>query len=375
MTHASSSSDREQLRAAARQFLDRNFPQAEVRRLMETRTGYDATLWRRMAVELGWQGLAIPARHGGAECGWDELAVVLEEMGRVLLVAPFFSTVVLAATALIESDDEDAMARYLPGIASGDLVATLAITNDADIPDTDGADVTASPGGEVGWVLRGQASFVLDGHVASLVLVPARAPDGVGLFAVHADAGGMHRVALDTMDQTRKQANLSFDGTPADRIGKNGEALRILSRVFDRAAVALAAEQVGGAARCLEMAVDYAKSRVQFDRPIGSFQAVKHKCADMLVALESARSALFQAVRDTAAEDPDLPVSATVAKALCSAAYLHVASENIHVHGGLGFTWEHPAHLYFRRAKSSEVLLGTPSYHRRRFARLWQLVP
>jgi alkylation response protein AidB-like acyl-CoA dehydrogenase len=375
VTHTSSSSDREQLRAAARQFLDRNFPQAEVRRLMETRTGYDATLWRRMAVELGWQGLAIPARHGGAECGWAELAVVLEEMGRVLLVAPFFSTVVLAATTLIESDDEDAMARYLPGIASGDLVATLAITNDASTPDSEGTGVTASPGGEDGWVLRGQAGFVLDGHVASLVLVPARAPDGVGLFAVHAGAGGMRRVALDTMDQTRKQANLSFDGTPADLIGKNGEALRILSRVFDRAAVALAAEQVGGAARCLEMAVGYAKSRVQFDRPIGSFQAVKHKCADMLVALESARSALFQAVRDTAAEDPDLPVSATVAKALCSAAYLHVASENIHVHGGLGFTWEHPAHLYFRRAKSSEVLLGTPSYHRQRFARLWQLVP
>jgi alkylation response protein AidB-like acyl-CoA dehydrogenase len=149
----------------------------------------------------------------------------------------------------------------------------------------------------------------------------------------------------------------------------------VLSRVLDRAAVALAAEQVGGAARCLDMAVEYAKTRVQFDRPIGSFQAVKHKCADMLVAVESARSALFGAIRHAMTDDAGLPVSASIAKTLCTEAYLHVATENIHVHGGIGFTWEHPAHLYFRRAKSGEMLLGTPTYHRRRFARLWQLVP
>ena len=239
----------------------------------------------------------------------------------------------------------------------------------------EGGNVTASRGAGNEWVLRGDAGFVLDGHLAALVLVPALAGRDVSLFAVGADAGGVRRTALDTMDQTRKQARLSFDGTPARLVGAAGDGSRVLSRVLDRAAVALAAEQVGGASRCLEMAVEYAKTRVQFGRPIGSFQAVKHKCADMLVALELARSSLFQAVRQAAADDPGLPASASIAKTLCSEAYLHVAAENIHVHGGTGFTWEHPAHLYFRRAKSSEVLLGTPAYHRRRFARLWQLAP
>ena len=172
-----------------------------------------------------------------------------------------------------------------------------------------------------------------------------------------------------------KLASLSFEDTQARLVGTSGDGARVLSRVLDLAAVALASEQVGGASRCLDMAVEYAKTRVQFDRPIGSFQAVKHKCADMLVAVETARSALFGAIRHATAGDVGLPVSASIAKTLCSEAFLNVATENIHVHGGIGFTWEHPAHLYFRRAKSGEMLLGTPTYHRRRFARLWQLVP
>jgi alkylation response protein AidB-like acyl-CoA dehydrogenase len=371
----SENSDLAQLRTAARQFLDRNFPEAEVRRLMATDTGCDAVLWRRMAVELGWQGLAIPARYGGAGAGWPELAVVLEEMSRALLVAPFFSSAVLAATALLESDDEDAKTRYLPEIAAGELVATLAITNGSGVPDPANTGVAASRAPDGGWILHGQAWFVADGHVASLILVPARGPGGISLFAVRTGAEGLRAAALETMDQTRKQANLSFDGTPAALIGASGDGARIGHRVLDLAAVALAAEQVGVTARCLEMAVGYAKTRVQFGRPIGSFQAVKHKCADMLAALETARSVLVQGVLHAAADDPGLPVSATVAKALCSAACVHVAAENIHVHGGIGFTWDHPAHLYFRRAKSDEILLGTPGYHRRRFARLWELVP
>jgi alkylation response protein AidB-like acyl-CoA dehydrogenase len=238
----------------------------------------------------------------------------------------------------------------------------------------EGADLTAASGGD-GSVLSGDAPFVLDGHVAGLVLVPARANGAVSLYAVDAGASGVRRMPLDSMDQTRKLASLSFEDAPARLVGTSGDAARVLSRVLDRAAVALAAEQVGGASRCLDMTVEYAKTRVQFDRPIGSFQAVKHKCADMLVAVESARSALFGAIRHATTDDAGLPVSASIAKTLCSEAFLHVATENIHVHGGIGFTWEHAAHLYFRRAKSGEMLLGTPTYHRRRFAHLWQLVP
>jgi alkylation response protein AidB-like acyl-CoA dehydrogenase len=371
MQHADSA-DGAQLRAAARGFLTRTTTEAETRRLMATDAGYDEALWKRMASELGWQGLAIPERHGGAGYGCAEMSIVLEEMGRALLCAPFLSSVVLAATALAESADEDAQARYLPGIASGDLIATVAITGEDGAPE--GADLTAVRGGD-GWVLSGDAPFVLDGHVAGLVLAPARANGAVSLFAVDADAGGVRRTPLDTMDQTRKLASLSFEDTPARLVGTSGDGSRVLSRVLDRAAVALAAEQVGGACRCLDMAVEYAKTRVQFGRPIGSFQAVKHKCADMLIEVESARSALFQAIRHATTGDAGLPVSASIAKTLCSEAYLRVATENIHVHGGIGFTWEHPAHLYFRRAKSGEMLLGTPAYHRRRFARLWQLVP
>jgi len=366
------SADGAQLRAATRGFLTRTVTEAETRRLMATDAGYDEALWKRMAAELGWQGLAIPERYGGAGYGWAEMSIVLEEMGRALLCAPFLSSVVLAATALTESADEDAQARYLPDIASGDLVATIAISGQDGAPE--GADLTAAHGGD-GWVLRGDAVFVLDGHVAGLVLVPARADGAVSLFAVDAGASGVRRTPLATMDQTRKLASLAFEDAPARLVGTSGDGSRVLSRVLDRAAVALAAEQVGGASRCLDMAVEYAKTRVQFGRPIGSFQAVKHKCADMLIEVESARSALFQAVRHATADDAGLPVSASIAKTLCSEAYLQVATENIHVHGGIGFTWEHPAHLYFRRAKSGEMLLGTPTYHRRRFADLWQLVP
>ena len=366
------SADGAQLRAAARGFLTRTATEAEARRLMATDAGYDEALWRRMASELGWQGLAIPERYGGAGYGCAEMSIVCEEMGRALLCAPFLSSVALAATALTESGDEDAQARYLPGIASGDLVATVAISGEDGAPE--GADLTAARGGG-GWVLRGHAPFVLDGHVAGLLLVPARADGAVSLFAVDAGASSVRRTPLESMDQTRKLASLSFDGTPARLVGASGDGARVLSRVLDLAAVALAAEQVGGASRCLDMAVEYAKTRVQFGRPIGSFQAVKHKCADMLVALESARSALYGAIRHAVTDDAGLPVSASMAKTLCSEAYLNVATENIHVHGGIGFTWEHPAHLYFRRAKSDEMLLGTPTYHRRRFARRWRLEP
>jgi alkylation response protein AidB-like acyl-CoA dehydrogenase len=215
-----------------------------------------------------------------------------------------------------------------------------------------------------GWTLDGHKMFVIDGAVADLVLVAAHTGRGVSLFAVEGTASGLTRTALATMDQTRKQARLEFAGTPARLVGEEGGAGDVLTRTLDLAAVALAAEQVGGAQRCLDMAVEYAKSRIQFGRPIGSFQAIKHKCADMLLEVESAKSAAYYAGWAAAEDSDELPVVASLAKSYCSEAYFHAAAENIQIHGGIGFTWEHDAHLYFKRAKSSELLLGDPSYHR-----------
>ncbi len=206
--------------------------------------------------------------------------------------------------------------------------------------------------------------FVIDGHVANLIVVAARTPKGVSLFAVQGDAAGLTRTPLPTMDQTRKQARLEFSGTPAVLIGADGGAEAGLAKTLDLAAVALAAEQVGGAQRVLDASVDYAKTRIQFGRPIGSFQAIKHKCADMLLEVESAKSAAYYAAWAAAEDSDELPVVASLAKSYCSEAYFHSAAENIQIHGGIGFTWEHPAHLYFKRAKSSELFLGDPSYHR-----------
>jgi alkylation response protein AidB-like acyl-CoA dehydrogenase len=215
-----------------------------------------------------------------------------------------------------------------------------------------------------GWVLNGTKMFVLDGHTADLIIVAARTPAGVSVFTVVGDADGLTRTALSTMDQTRKQAKLEFAGTPARLLGSDGEGWDVLSTVLDLAAVALAAEEVGGGQKVLEMAVEYAKVRVQFGRPIGSFQAIKHKCADMLLEVESAKSAAYYGMWCAAEMNDELPSVASLAKAYCSEAYFHAAAENIQIHGGIGFTWEHPAHLYFKRAKSSELLFGDPTYHR-----------
>jgi alkylation response protein AidB-like acyl-CoA dehydrogenase len=316
-----------------------------------------------MADQMGLQGLVVPEDFGGSGFGYIELIVVLEEMGRALLCAPYFSTVVLAANTLLHAGDDAAKADYLPGIASGDTIATLAFTEDNGRWDESGITATATQK-DGGWAIDGHKMYVLDGHVANLVLVAARTGKGVSLFAVDAGATGLTRTALSTMDQTRKQARLEFSSTPARLIGIEGEGWSVLERVLDLAAVALAAEQVGGAQKCLDMSVEYAKVRVQFGRPIGSFQAIKHKCADMLLEVESAKSAAYYAGWCASELNDELPSVASLAKAYCSEAYFHASAENIQIHGGIGFTWEHPAHLYFKRAKSSELLFGDPTYHR-----------
>lgn len=292
-------------------------------------------------------------------------------MGRALLCAPYLSTAVLAAQSLLASGDETACRDLLPGIAEGSTIATLAVAEDDGRWEPDGIAVRARREG-AGWLLDGTKSYVIDGHLAGLLLVAARAPGGLALLAVDGAAPGLVRTALPALDQTRRLARLEFAGTPARLIGAAGAASAALSRALDVAAVALAAEQLGGAQRVLEMSVAHAKVRRQFGRPIGGFQAIKHKCADMLVAVESARSAVLHAA-GTADEYPAaLPAAASLAKAYCSDAYFHAAAETIQIHGGIGFTWEHDAHLYFKRAKSSQVLLGTPAQHRARLASRWR---
>lgn len=362
------SQEQEELRRTVRSFLAHKSPEAEVRRLMETPEGYDAAVWKQMAEQLGLQGLAIPEEFGGSGFSFVELGVVLEEMGRAVLPAPFFSSVVLAANTLLHAEDEAAKKNYLPAIAAGQTIATLAVTEESGRWDADGIRLQASRK-SASWILDGAKMFALDGHIADLILVAARTEAGVSLFAVTGDADGVTRTPLATMDQTRRQARLQFCGTPATLIGADGRGWQTLSRVFDLAAVALAAEQVGGAEKCLQMSVEYATVRVQFGKPIGSFQAIRHKCADVLLQVEAARSATYYALWAAAELRDELPAVASVAKAYCSEAYVHAALENIQIHGGIGFTWEHPAHLYFKRARSSELLLGAPTHHREQLAR------
>lgn len=357
------SEEQEELRRITRQFLEDKSPESAVRELMATEKGYDEAVWNQMAEQMGLQGLIIPEEYGGSGYSYIELIVVLEEMGRALLCAPYFSTVVLGANTLLHSGDDAAKAAHLPGIASGETIATLAFTEDNGRWDESGITATATAAGD-GWALEGHKMYVLDGHIANLILVAARTPKGVSLFAVDGDASGLTRTPLSTMDQTRKQARLEFSGTPATLIGAEGGGWSVIERVLDLAAVALAAEQVGGAQKCLDMSVEYAKVRVQFGRPIGSFQAIKHKCADMLLEVESAKSAAYYAGWCASELNDELPSVASLAKAYCSEAYFHASAENIQIHGGIGFTWEHPAHLYFKRAKSSELLFGDPTYHR-----------
>jgi alkylation response protein AidB-like acyl-CoA dehydrogenase len=354
--------EQEELRNVVRSFLEDKSPESAVRELMETDDGYDTGVWSQMAEQLGLQSLTIPEEYGGQGFGHVELGIVLEEMGRALLCAPYYSTVVLAANALMQSGNDDAKKQHLPGIADGSTIATVAIAEASGKWNPEGIQMEATESGGK-WTLTGEKMFVTDGATANLIIVAARANGGIHLFTVEGDASGLSRESLSTMDQTRKQARLTFDNTPASHLADTND-FAMLSTILDLAAVGLANEQVGGAQFVLEMAVQYAKDRVQFGRPIGSFQAIKHKCADMLLEVESAKSAAYYASWCASEMNDELPSVASLAKAYCSEAYFHCAAENIQIHGGIGFTWEHPAHLYFKRAKSSELLFGDPAYHR-----------
>src|SRR5258708_7520570 len=366
------SAEQEELRASVRRFLADRAPLTAVRELMETADGVDAGVWRQAGEQLGLQGIAIPEEYGGSGFSFVEQAIVLEELGAALYGGPYFASAVLAATALLVGNDEDAKKAYLPGIASGEVIATLAFTEEDGSWEPDAIRLAArgdaGGSGAGGWQLDGRKSFVLDGHTARLILVVARAAGELSLFAVTADARGLTRTPVPTLDQTRKLATLDFAAAPATLIGTVGGGAAVLTHTLDAAAIALAAEQLGGAQRALDMTVEYLKVRHQFGRPIGSFQALKHRCADLLLEVESLRSAVQYAAAAVAEGSPEVPVLAPLLKAYASETYFHVAAESIQIHGGIGFTWEHDAHLYFKRAKASELFLGDASYHRERLA-------
>lgn len=378
--------EQEQLRATARAFLADHSGSAAVRRAMESEAGFDPEVWKRISGELGWPALGVPEACGGLGLGPVELTALLEITGEALLCAPLFSTACLGAGALLVAGSAAQQAEHLPGIAAGETLATLAFPGPGGRWDAAGVELEARRT-EGGFALAGRARYVLDGAAADLLVVPARREGtegeaGVSLFVVPAAARGVLRQALPTMDRTRRLAEVAFEGVrvPAGALlGAEGEGAAPLRAILDRAAAALAAEQTGGAQRCLDLSVAHAKSRIQFGRPIGSFQAIQHACADMLLRVEAARSAAYYAAC-VAAEEPagtaapdavapeELPVAAALAKATCSEAFFHCAAQAIQIHGGVGFTWEYDVQLHFKRAQATEAFLGSPAFHRERVA-------
>ncbi|MEO3783688.1 acyl-CoA dehydrogenase family protein [Actinocorallia sp. B10E7] len=367
------------LRESVREALTALSPSSEVRARMASEDGWDRATWLRLCRELGLAGFMVPEEYGGGGFSAVELGAVFEEAGRTLLCAPLLATAGLAVPLLLALGDAEAHKRYLPGLCDGSLIVTVATT------DTSGRSLVEVGAVKIGHrdgtpVLSGAVGFVVDGAAADVVLVPVRTEEGTAVYAVAADAPGVTVTPLTTLDQTRRQARISFQDAPATRLGE-GDATGAMKKALDIARAMLAAEQAGGAAVCLEMAVEYGKTRVQFGRPIGSFQAFKQKAASLLIQVESARSAAEAAAQAAAvALDPhaavrlpglpDLAVVASVARISCSEAYVAVAAENIQLHGGIGFTWEHDAHLYFKRAWTSRELLGRPEEHTERLAAL-----
>ncbi|MGO9603549.1 MAG: acyl-CoA dehydrogenase family protein [Candidatus Binataceae bacterium] len=367
--------EQEQFRSAVRRFLDDKSPTTEVRRLMATAEGYDPAVWRQLSNDLALPGIHIPEQYGGAGFGMVELGIVMEEFGRALLCAPYFSTAVLGACAILNAGTDAQKSSLLPALASGARLATLAVTELNGEWDPGRIELVATLDAD-GYRLNGTKSYVVDGNIADLLVVAARLPGtaglaGLGLFTLGADAGGIERQPLQAMDPTRKLARIDFRGAHADLLGNLENGAAPIVRTLDHAAIALANEMVGGAQALLDSAIAYAKLRVQFGREIGSFQAIKHKLADMLLEVELAKSAAYYAAQSAAADDPEWPALACLAKAATSETYLHTAAECIQLHGGIGFTWDNDTHLWFKRAKSSEVFLGQPSYHRELLMQRW----
>ncbi|MEQ8992676.1 MAG: acyl-CoA dehydrogenase family protein [Pseudomonadales bacterium] len=373
MSQLSFSDEQRQFRDFVARFFREQSPVTRARELMLSESGYDPELWRRLGGELGLTGVHVPEAYGGQGFGAVELGIVLEEMGRVVYCGPYFGSAVLATYALLEGATAAQQERWLPPLAAADIIGSLALAEPGG--GWEAGAVQASARKSAGrWRLEGTKSYVLDGQIADLFIIAARelgsaGPEAVSLFAVQAGAPGLEVEPLQTVDATRPLSRLRLSGVDAELLGEPGAAEPVLRRVLDRAAVALASEMVGGAQALLDSAVSYAKLRVQFGRLIGSFQAIKHKCADMLLAVELAKSAAYGAAEAAAREASvdELREAAALAKALGAEAFLQAAADTIQIHGGIGFTWENDTHLYFKRARGSEVLLGTPAAFRDRF--------
>lgn len=335
--------------------LSRHCDSASVRAAAESETGYDARLWALLCEQVGVAALLIPEEHGGAGFGFPEVAVVLEQLGRALAPSPMLGTVV-ATTALLATGDDDACGRILPGVAAGELLPALAWSGPRSA--APGVETVSEQGGR----LHGDVTHVLDGAAADLLLVVARTGDGTGLFEVAPDAPGLRRLTTPTVDQTLRLATVTLDDTPAVRLG--GDVTEALQQCHATARAAVTALQVGVAQRGLDMTVAYSKERSQFGRTIGSFQALKHRMADLLVLVETSRSAAMEAALSLAAGDQDAPRRTAVAKAWCSEALDKVAAETIQLHGGIAITWEHDAHLVFKRAHALGRLFGAAHEHR-----------
>ncbi len=359
------------LKNSAREFFSAECPIAEVRRLMETDTAHDAALWQKMA-QQGWTGILFAEEYGGLGLGLVEMAVALEEMGRALVPGPYFSTVLLAGAAIDAAGNPAQRHRYLSRIAMGEAHATLAVLEADASWEPEAVKLEARPT-LAGFALTGRKMFVPDAAAADFLVCAARRGGDLGLFIVPRGAPGLAVSPLPALDETRKLYQIVFEEVPVaeeDFLAIGDSAREALERALAVATVALVAEMVGGMQRVMEIAVEYAKARKQFGKPIGQFQAVQHMCADMLLLTESSRSAAYYAAWSLQERAPEAAAAVSIAKAYASDAYREVGNRAIQVHGGMGFTWENNVHLYYKRAKASELMFGDAAYHRERLARL-----
>ena len=365
MTAAVTSSELDSLRDSVRGFFGRYSPVTEVRRLMDTAEGYDPSVWAALSTQLGVPSLAIPESLGGAGYGPVELSIVAQEAGRSLVCAPLLSSAVAATNVLLFAGSSQAQASLLPALASGERRATVAFAERSWDQGMRQPDTSALAVGDQ-WVVTGTKHQVLDGSTAGVYLVTARTSAGPRLFAVPAAAEGVVAAEVRTMDQTRKMSSVVFTEASASLVGEPGVGL---DRAMDLTVTALAAEQAGAAGRCVEMIVEYLKVREQFGRPLGMFQALKHRCANLVTEVEYARAVAESAAAAGADGDWELLAAlAGAAKVACSEVFSHASAECVQLHGGIGFTWEHDAHLYFKRARASQYLFGEPSRFRERVA-------
>lgn len=363
--------EQEDFRGILRRFFTARSPTTEVRKLMATDAGFDRDNWKKLNQELGLTAVHIPEEYGGQGFGCVELGIVLEEMGRALLCAPYFSSVVLGATAILNAGTDAQKRKLLPLIAAGDTTATFAFTEDSGLWDSSGVAMTAN-----GNKLNGTKSFVVDGHTADLIVVLARqagtsGDSGLSMFTVRGDAPGLKRTPLKTMDATRKLARLEFKDVEGEPLGEAGKAAEAFNRTITQATICLANEMAGGADKLRETTLEYVQMRMQFGRALASFQSMKHKQADMLVEVETAKSAAYYAAAAFDEKTDDLLAATSLAKAAASDTYLQTGIHAIQCRGGIGFTWDEDTHLWFKRAKSSEVFLGDATYHRELMMQRW----